>query len=617
MWTQGPCLWQWQDGEPVCLTVAGAYVPVEQWINQTHLYAWPLTTTINPYTPISGTDDFYLYSLDIDVYLETVPYSPPESDGWSYGGAWVSAPPSGTVQAVVFQASQGLIGGDPYDDPDLRLVRMEGEPCGESDCELWPSGGEELGVRRVCVGDEVYCNLVPSAEHIGSQFYPPTAGVDKYAGFRAGWNLEGYWGRAWDFYWIVEMEPGVEPLAPDPITPTESSRCVVSQTINLYSNVGASAAEIDKLDAPPLGLQPFVNGLWNWPTPLSEIVLRYEFTPKAIFRREKEPPYTTTTIYTWPTLEKHIVAWRQFDPDLPYIPPGLPGLPQGEDPGEGPLEVYECIEPERPGDEDCPRPKWHDLSGWIPWLWCNQRAWFAYADNTWRFYVCIIQATIARSINTLIFALINFYTNIAMQLYEIAYLVYSYYDAWAVWVYTNWQGFVYWLHDGRVWAMQYYAQNSEEIGRFTNMAVTESSDWAGVMLDWVANDVVQGGIDAAATIVGNAAGMASLLASEFSRAVNDFIDILLFVIRALTWLANLVNSLIEGVRYVMNDDLEADLFQSFAPAFWSGLTLFEDIIGDTPLDVLNSIALGLIFFGLGWWSIRQVYGMFNDLLKFG
>jgi hypothetical protein len=145
------------------------------------------------------------------------------------------------------------------------------------------------------------------------------------------------------------------------------------------------------------------------------------------------------------------------------------------------------------------------------------------------------------------------------------------------------------------------------------MAAEESSTWLTEVLDWLANDVVQGVIDAAAEIINRSARLADMIARETQRLMEDVVSLMTFVLKAIQWMANLLAGLVLGFREMMDDDLEADLFTSAAPAFWSGLVLFENIVGSTPLAVLNVVALGMLFFGVLWWTIIQFARMGIDI----
>jgi hypothetical protein len=564
------------------------------WDSMTYLYAYPITSVIALYEPLSG--DFYLYRLPNVVHLNTSLYEPPISDGWSKGGFWVSAPPSGTVRAIVFQASQGAAGGPPYDWSYLTFKRMEGEPCagGGATCELWPSTSADLGVRRVCVEGSVlteYCDLV-DAERVGTQFYPPTPGNDnKYVGFECGWNLDGYECDAYNFYFIVEMPPGIQPPNPDPITPSLDLMCTISQPITFDPGGLVMGQIVAQRDWGPVGLYPFVGGTFRSLVPISSAVLRYEFYP--FMRKDSETFLVRDNEY-------HAVKWAAID---------FTGI----------ISMPVCTEPVLV--EECPELKiatWR-IGNWFVWLWCHLRAWFAYFVDYWVYLICLVYQINVSIINALAEFLFNINVDWGAYFSSLSILLFSFFSQLGDFLAMCVREIPPWLSEGFSWASAWINATFPGFAAFLLMAITEGGPWLSWLLTWFATDFVFATFGAIlqtlATVINNSSQLMQFVVNQFATSILDAVNMVGYLVEMIAFVITLLSDLIAGLNAALGSETEANLFSSVTPFFWSGLGFFEEIASGTPLVLLNLVAIGLIGVNLIWWTIGQFGEMVDDLMS--
>jgi len=125
-----------------------------------------------------------------------------------------------------------------------------------------------------------------------------------------------------------------------------------------------------------------------------------------------------------------------------------------------------------------------------------------------------------------------------------------------------------------------------------------------------------------AVVGGTLAGIYAIVAAQvyLFGLILDILDVIISMMHdgldTIIFILDLLIGMLTGVKDALDAQTKAELFQGEAFYFWRGLEFFESAVGDTPLAVLNSIAIGLMGFRLGMWTVGQVADFLEDIARY-
>jgi hypothetical protein len=443
-------------------------------------------------------------------------------------------------------------------------------------------------------------------------------------------------------------------------TTTYISTCTVEQELLFGENDGVMGTEIDANDLTPLGLWPFVNGSFA-SVPISDVSVVYELNPGMYYN-----PYSGTLGFV---SEYHVVGWQSLTfSDVFSIPTcitptlsftGCPSLDGWVE--RGPSYIDPCDEwtfivfgtPVWTVDTLwCKFQSWYQyfrdwwgylFSFWFQWLWCHLLALLLFLIASFNYVQCVTQQTIsivgnttlefiyriyadfADYFNGLSNALIDFFTQFGVFISQVsvpevaAWLtvmrdcIADHIDAWLP-AYTSYLTMVAeevgpWLGTGASWLAGLLNAWLPAITDFLTMAVGESAQWLLDLLDWIANDVFTATwtqvFRVANSVIEGTGALSAFITRQFAATLRDMLNMMSFSLKIVLWLINLTTGLVAGLQDALSDDTQAEIFTSIT-YFARGLDLFEELVGGTPLALLNLISIGLIGLNLVPWTLKQV-----------
>jgi len=569
-------------------TFTGTFGFTGEWIGENNEYSRYAAYRVNMYNLYSDWSEYADVSreLAVDLILD-----------WSSGTItqvviYASCTPGSPHRSLPFgewhYISELPIGCAP-DHPSYYVYACRYPHAEAADCSLhsWDSVQFDGDGWRYTFDFSAYASGIAYPPDPATNPDNPPVIAFRGRGVRRGWN-------EWtSFGWNTAIEQINGSGISATFSPTAT--CTVSQTILFDANDGVAGQEVDVHDLRPLGLDPFVNGSFRSLLPISSTTLRYELSPdcKTLAGHEDACSYDD--------IEKHIVAWGNITFTAPF-------------------SVPVCTVPILAEDE-CPEPDfaWWQVGDWFVWLWCKLRAWFAYFVGWWLYIFCLIYSMGAIIANGVLRFVWELYIDYGEQITQIAYAVLDWFSQLATFLEMAVPEIAAWLAAAQVWAATFINETVPGFAEFLMMAVSELVPWLADLLNWFATDFLTATFGALfeiiATVVHNSSALMQFIVDQFAATLTDAVHMLGYVINMVTFIIELLSELIAGAKDALNSDTEADLFQSYVPYFWRGLTFFEETVTSTPLALLNMVAIGFIGINLLFWTIGQVGGLIDDMMQ--
>lgn len=282
-----------------------------------------------------------------------------------------------------------------------------------------------------------------------------------------------------------------------------------------------------------------------------------------------------------------------------------------------PLPMPECTPPVL--FLKCTRPPWDAGVGpWIDWLWCNQGGWFRYFVGIIEYTSCLVARPLVVVFNGLGEILYILYVNLGDKFLGFVLFLLNYFMQFGAFLEMLVNSLPVCMEGTFDWIVAWVNVSAPGFANFIAMAIPESTMWLSTLLSWFATDFLTASFGAIlqvmATVINNAGATMQFLTEQFAATVVDAVRMIGYVLLMIQFVLDLLTSLVTGLNAALSSDSVPELYDELT-FFWRGMDFFEEVVGDTPLALLNLVALGAMGVSLIYWTIGQVAGMIDDLMR--
>jgi len=266
----------------------------------------------------------------------------------------------------------------------------------------------------------------------------------------------------------------------------------------------------------------------------------------------------------------------------------------------------------------CDVPQGDGIGGWIQWLWCNQGSWFEYFVGVWLYILCMLYrpfAIVGNGIGEIIYTL---FISLGDSIFNLALFFLDWFSKFGQFLLMLVEEVPVCIAGMFGWIADWVNISGPGLATFIEMAVPESVVWLSTLLSWFATDFLTASfgavLEVAATVINNAGETTQFLTEQFAATVIDAVRMIGYVLLMVTFVLDLLTALVTGLNAALASDTTPEMFEGLT-YFWRGLDFFEEVVGESPLALLNVLSLGLIGITLVYWTIGQVAGMIDDMMQ--
>lgn len=265
----------------------------------------------------------------------------------------------------------------------------------------------------------------------------------------------------------------------------------------------------------------------------------------------------------------------------------------------------------------CQTPAGSGIGEWIMWLWCNQEGWFEYFVGIWLYILCMLYrpfAIVGNGIGEIIYTL---YTNLGQSIFNLALFFLDWFSKFGQFLLMLVEEVPVCIAGTFGWIANWINVSGPGLSAFIEMAVPESVAWLSSLLSWFATDFLTASfgaiLEVLATVINNSSDTTQFLLDQFAATIIDAVRMIGYVIVMVTFVLDLLTALVIALNAALSSDTTPDMFEELT-YFWRGLDFFEEVVGESPLALLNIVALGLMAITLIYWTIGQVAGLIDDMM---